>query len=72
VPHLQTIAREPSPVGAPGNARVRDYLTGRTSAMGLRPDMQKTTVFWSGPDEAGQRTNDPVREYDGPGNASGP
>lgn len=52
--HLEAIAREPHPVGSPENARVRDYLIGQISAMGLRPEVQKTTVFQSNPDEASQ------------------
>ncbi|HEX5975534.1 MAG TPA: M20/M25/M40 family metallo-hydrolase, partial [Rubrobacteraceae bacterium] len=51
------IAREPHPVGSPENARVRDYLVRQISAMGLRPEVQKTTVFWADPDEAGKATN---------------
>jgi hypothetical protein len=50
--HLEVIAREPHPVGSPENARVRDYLIHEISAMGLRPQVQKTTVFPSGPDDA--------------------
>jgi hypothetical protein len=55
--HLEVIAREPHPVGSPENARVRDYLVPQISAMGFRPEVQKTTVFWSDPDEAGKATN---------------
>jgi hypothetical protein len=50
--HLEVIARKPHPVGSPENARVRDYLIQEISAMGLRPQVQKTTVFESVPDEA--------------------
>jgi hypothetical protein len=42
--HLEVIAREPHPVGSPENARVRDYLVRQISAMGLRPEVQKTTT----------------------------
>jgi hypothetical protein len=50
--HLEVIAREPHPVGSPENARVRDYLIQGISATGLRPQVQKTTVFPSAPDDA--------------------
>jgi hypothetical protein len=52
MPHLRAIAREPHPVGSPENARVSDYLIGQISDMGLRPRVQKTTVFPSEPDDA--------------------
>ena len=54
--HLEVIARKPHPVGSPENARVRDYLIQEISAMGLRPQVQKTTVFESVPDEADATT----------------
>jgi hypothetical protein len=54
--HLEVIARKPHPVGSPENARVRDYLIQEISAMGLRPQVQKTTVFESAPDEADATT----------------
>jgi acetylornithine deacetylase/succinyl-diaminopimelate desuccinylase-like protein len=50
--HLEVIAPEPHPVGSPENARVRDYLIRQISDMGLRPEVQKTTVFPPDPDEA--------------------
>ena len=54
MPHLGVIAREPHPVGSPENARVRDYLIQQVSATGLRPEVQKTTVFE--PDKADATT----------------
>jgi hypothetical protein len=54
--HLGVIAREPHPVGSLENARVRDYLLERLRKMGLGPEVQKTVVFWSNPDEAGRAT----------------
>jgi hypothetical protein len=56
MPHLRAIAREPHPVGSPENARVRNYLIEQISAMGLRPQVQKATVFESVPDEADATT----------------
>jgi hypothetical protein len=50
--HLEVIAREPHPVGSPENARVRDYLMEQLSALGLRPQVQETTVFPTAPDDA--------------------
>jgi hypothetical protein len=45
LPDLQVIAREPHPVGAPANARVRDHLVGQLLALGLRPEVQRAAVF---------------------------
>lgn len=50
--HLEIIAREPHPVGSLENAQVRDYLIQRISSLGLRPVVQKTTIFPSAPDDA--------------------
>ncbi|MFA7264620.1 MAG: M20/M25/M40 family metallo-hydrolase [Caulobacter sp.] len=37
---IRRIARAPHPVGSPANASVRDYLTGRMTALGLSPVVQ--------------------------------
>jgi hypothetical protein len=47
MPHLRLIAREPRPVGSPANARVRDYLLAELTALGLRPEVQRATIFRS-------------------------
>lgn len=54
--HLEAIAREPHPIGSPENARVRDYLIADISAMGLEPEVQKTTVFAPEPGDASAAT----------------
>ncbi len=38
---IKVIARAPHPVGSPENARVRDYLIGRMTALGLAPRVQR-------------------------------
>src|SRR5215203_6141592 len=43
--HLEVIAREPHPVGLPENARVREYILKQLRAIGLRPKVQKATVY---------------------------
>jgi hypothetical protein len=50
--HLEVIAREPHPVGLPENARVGEYILKQLRAIGLRPKVQKATVFPSGPEDA--------------------
>ncbi len=42
--HLQMIAREKHPAGTPENRRVRDYILGRISALGWKPEIQKGFV----------------------------
>ena len=48
--HVRVIAREPHPMGSPANAAVRDYLVEELSALGVEPEVQKTTaahyLFW--------------------------
>jgi len=56
MPRLRAIAREPHPVGSPENARVSDYLIQQISSMGLRPQVQKATIFESVPHEADATT----------------
>lgn len=43
--HLEAIAQRPHPVGSPDHARVRDYLLAETTALGLTPEVQKTTAL---------------------------
>jgi hypothetical protein len=40
--HLPIIASEPHPQGSPAQARVRDYLVGQLTAMGLEVQVQRT------------------------------
>lgn len=42
--HVRAIAREPHPMGSPENAAVRDYLVKELRALGLKPEVQKTTA----------------------------
>ncbi len=41
----RVIARTPHPMGSPANAAVRDYLLMRMAALGLSPQVQKTSSF---------------------------
>ena len=47
---IAVIAREPHPVASPANAKVRDYLLGRMTALGLSPTVQETDALSSSPD----------------------
>ena len=40
--HLSVIAQEPHPSGSPAQARVRDYLVQQLTAIGLKPELQRT------------------------------
>jgi Peptidase family M28 len=42
--HLQVIAHKPHPIGSPAHAEVRTYILQELAAMGLRPEVQTTTV----------------------------
>jgi Peptidase family M28 len=42
--HVRAIAQEPHPMGSPDDAAVRDYLVKELRAMGLKPQVQKTTA----------------------------
>jgi Peptidase family M28 len=42
--HVRVIAREPHTMDTPENAAVRDYLVEELGALGLEPDVQKTTA----------------------------
>jgi Peptidase family M28 len=42
--HLQAIAGAPRPVGSSAHAGVRDYIMAQLISMGLRPELQTTTV----------------------------
>ncbi|MGH3148086.1 MAG: M20/M25/M40 family metallo-hydrolase, partial [Rubrobacter sp.] len=58
--HVRVIAQEPHPMGSPENMAVRDYLVEELSALGLEPEVQKTTAahyFVDGFAEAGMPEN---------------
>ena len=45
--HINTIAREPHPIGSSANAAVRDYLLGELAGLGLEGQVQDTTVVYA-------------------------
>jgi len=50
--HLKVIAQEPRPVGSLGHAKARDYIVQQLTAMGVNPEIQKTTAInemWGSP-----------------------
>lgn len=47
---IAVIAREPHPIASPANAKVRDYLLGRMTQLGLSPSVQETDALSSSPD----------------------
>jgi Peptidase family M28 len=54
--HLKVIAQKPHPIGSPEHTKVRDYILKELTAMGLSPEVQKTTVVnqrWGPPFVAG-------------------
>lgn len=59
--HVRVIAKEPHTMGSPENAAVRDYLVEDLSALGVEPEVQKTTaahyLFVDGFAEAGTPEN---------------
>jgi acetylornithine deacetylase/succinyl-diaminopimelate desuccinylase-like protein len=44
--HVRAIAQEPHPMDSPENAAVRDYLVEELSALGVEPEVQKTTAAY--------------------------
>ncbi|MBH8572263.1 M28 family metallopeptidase [Nostocaceae cyanobacterium CENA369] len=42
--HLEVIAQKPHPINSPEHVKVRDYILKELTAMGLQPEVQKTTV----------------------------
>src|SRR5262245_31477730 len=41
--HVEAIAVRPHAIGMPDHDRVRDYIVGQLTALGLRPQIQTTT-----------------------------
>jgi hypothetical protein len=44
LPHVKVIAQAPRPVGSANHAAARDYIFQQLSALGLEPEIQKTTA----------------------------
>ena len=42
--HLAVIAQQPHPIGSSDHAKVRDYIASELTALGLSPEIQKTSV----------------------------
>jgi hypothetical protein len=55
--HVQQIAQRPHPMGSVDHDRVRDYIAGQLSALGLAPQIQQTTAIATRHQEAGQVQN---------------
>jgi hypothetical protein len=54
---VEQIAQRPHAVGTPDHERVRDYIRGRLSALGLDPQLQTTTAIGTRYQEAGRVQN---------------
>jgi hypothetical protein len=57
---IQVMGATPHPAGSPADARVRDYLIARMTAMGLRPQVQRAASFAVYGDELNGATVDNV------------
>jgi hypothetical protein len=55
--HLEQIAQRPHPMGSADHDRVRDYIVGQLSALGLRPQIQQTTAIGTRDRDAGRVQN---------------
>src|SRR4030088_517756 len=55
--HVEQIAQRPHPIGSADHDRVRDYIAGQLSALGLRPQIQRTTAIGTRYQEAGRVQN---------------
>ncbi|HYU98653.1 MAG TPA: M20/M25/M40 family metallo-hydrolase [Pyrinomonadaceae bacterium] len=58
--HLVVIAQHPHPIGSSEHAKVRDYIMGELNALGLSPEIQKTSVVntnFGAPFQAGHVEN---------------
>src|SRR5712671_8038802 len=51
--HVEQIAQRPHPMGTGDHDRVRDYIVGQVSALGLRPEIQQSTAVGTRYQEAG-------------------
>jgi hypothetical protein len=55
--HVVQIAQRPHPMGTADHDRVRDYIIGQISALGLTPQIQQTTAIGTRYQEAGRVQN---------------
>ena len=55
--HVEQIAQRPHPMGTADHDRVRDYILGQLSALGLAPQVQQTTAIGTRYREAGRVQN---------------
>ncbi len=55
--HVEQMAQRPHPMGTPDHDRVRDYIVGQLSALGLQPQIQKATAIGTRYQEAGRVQN---------------
>src|SRR5258705_10533486 len=55
--HVEQIAERPHPMGSVDHDRVRDYIVGQLSALGLNPQIQQTTAIGTRYQDAGRVQN---------------
>src|SRR5687768_12292191 len=55
--HVEQIAQRPHPMGTADHDRVRDYIVGQLSSLGLTPQVQQATAIGSRDRQAGQVQN---------------
>lgn len=55
--HVEQIAQRPHPMGSADHDRVRDYVVGQLSALGLQPQIQQTTAIGTRYQQAGHVQN---------------
>jgi hypothetical protein len=55
--HVMQIAQRPHPMGTADHDRVRDYIIGQLSAIGLRPEIQQATAIGTRYQQAGRVQN---------------
>ena len=55
--HVEQIAVRPHPMGTPDHDRVRDYIVGQLSALGLKAQLQATTAIGTRYQDAGRVQN---------------
>ncbi|MEP6550224.1 MAG: M20/M25/M40 family metallo-hydrolase [Gemmatimonadales bacterium] len=55
--HVEQIAQRPHPMGTEDHDRVRDYIVGQLTALGLKPQIQQTTAIGTRYQNAGHVQN---------------
>ena len=55
--HVEQIAQRPHPMGTADHDRVREYIVGQLSALGLQPQIQQTTAIGTRYRQAGRVQN---------------